>query len=202
MSQRMAQDEPAGGGPPLSYEPRAPATQFPERHSAPLTSGDLETELARHHRAAYGWALACCRWDRSAAEDVLQTAYLRIVDGRARFGGRSAFRTWLFGVIRRTASEERRRRALGRFLPLSRWNGRDPRADPAGEVVRAEASARLLEALRRLPARQRELLHLVFYQGLSIAEAASVLGVSLGTARTHYQRGKARLRQWLGEEDQ
>ena len=51
-----------------------------------------------------------------------------------------------------------------------------------------------------LPARQRELLHLVFYHDLSIAEAAGILGVAVGTARTHYERGKARLRQWLGEE--
>jgi RNA polymerase sigma-70 factor (ECF subfamily) len=55
-------------------------------------------------------------------------------------------------------------------------------------------------ALRRLPARQRDLLHLVFYQDLSIGEAADVLGVSIGTARTHYERGKARLRRLLGEE--
>jgi RNA polymerase sigma-70 factor (ECF subfamily) len=68
-------------------------------------------------------------------------------------------------------------------------------------LTRAETTARLVEALRRLPPRQRELLHLVFYQDLSIAEAADVLGVSLGTARTHYERGKARLRGLLGEED-
>jgi RNA polymerase sigma-70 factor (ECF subfamily) len=165
-----------------------------------LISGDLEAELARHHRAAYGWALACCRWDRSAAEDVLQTAYLKIVDGRARFGGRSEFRTWLFGVIRRTAGEERRRRAIRRWLPLSP-NGRDPGADPATEVVRAESGARLIAALRQLPGRQRDVLHLVFYQEMSIAEAGEVLGLSVGTARTHYERGKARLRTLLGEEE-
>lgn len=132
----------------------------------------------------------------------MQATYLKIVDGRARFGGRSAFKTWLFGVIRRTAAEERRRRMLGRLLPLSRFNGRDPAADPAAQVVRAEATARLVDALRRLPPRQRELLHLVFYQDLSIAEASDVLGVSVGTARTHYERGKARLRRLLGEEDE
>jgi RNA polymerase sigma-70 factor (ECF subfamily) len=175
-------------------------THHRERHRAAVIPGDLEAELARHHGAAYGWALACCRWDASAAEDVLQAAYLKIVDGRARFGGRSAFRTWLFGVIRRTAAEERRRRAIGRFLPLSRFNGRDPAADPAERLARAESTLRLVAALRRLPPRQRELLHLVFYQDLSIAEAADVLGVSVGTARTHYERGKHRLRGMLGEE--
>jgi RNA polymerase sigma-70 factor (ECF subfamily) len=165
-----------------------------------LSPGELEADLARHHGAAFGWALACCRWDRTSAEDVLQAAYLKILDGRARFGGRSAFKTWLFGVIRRTAAEERRRRAIGRFVPLARFNGRDPRADPAAEVARAETTARLIQALRLLPTRQRELLHLVFYQDLSIAQSAEVLGVSVGTARTHYERGKARMRRLLGEE--
>jgi len=137
------------------------------------------------------------------AEDVLQTAYLKIVDGRARYAGRSAFRTWLFGVIRRTAGEERRRRAVRRVLPLAglddRHAPRAPGPDPADVLARAESSMRLVEALRLLPSRQREVLHLVFYHELSIAEAAAVMRVSLGTARTHYERGKARLRTLLGE---
>ncbi len=170
-----------------------------------MTSSELETELARHHRAAFGWALACCRWDRPTAEDVLQTTYLKILDGRARFAERAQFRTWLYGVIRRTAAEERRRRALGRFLSLSRLhghgNGLAPGPDPATAAAQADANARLVAALSALPARQRELLHLVFYQELSIAEAADVLGVGVGTARTHYQRGKARLRDLLGDEE-
>jgi RNA polymerase sigma-70 factor (ECF subfamily) len=170
-----------------------------------VTPSELEAELAHHHRAAFGWALACCRWDRSTAEDVLQATYLKVLDGRARYGGRAAFQIWLFGVIRRTAAEERRRRAVGRFLPLSWLNGRrDERAqapDPETASMRADASARLIAALRLLPTRQRELLHLVFYHDLSIARAAEVLGVAVGTARTHYQRGKARLRELLGEED-
>jgi DNA-directed RNA polymerase specialized sigma24 family protein len=52
-----------------------------------------------------------------------------------------------------------------------------------------------------LTQRQRQLLHLVFYQDLTIADAAGVLGVSIGTARTHYERGKQRLREMLTLED-
>jgi DNA-directed RNA polymerase specialized sigma24 family protein len=48
-----------------------------------------------------------------------------------------------------------------------------------------------------LPSRQRDVLHLVFYQEMTVEEAADVLGVSVGTARTHFARGKGRLREIL-----
>src|SRR5207253_2938501 len=85
-----------------------------------MSSEDLAAQLEQLHAAAFGWALSCCSWDRTTAEDVLQASYLKILDGRARFGGRSSFRTWVFGVIGRTAPEARRRTALGRWLPLAR----------------------------------------------------------------------------------
>ena len=163
---------------------------------------DLERQLEEHHEAAFGWALSCCGWDRATAQDVLQTAYLKVLQGRAKFAGRSSFRTFLFGVIRRTAAEHRRAGMLRRVLPLSRLDGRpegrSSEIDPAMAVERSEEAAHLVAALRALPGRQREVLHLVFYQDLSIAEAAEVIGVSLGTARTHYERGKQRLRGLLG----
>jgi RNA polymerase sigma-70 factor (ECF subfamily) len=65
-----------------------------------MDRAELERELERLHGASWGWALACCGRDRGAAEDVLQSAYLKVLSGRARFDGRSAFRTWMFGVVR------------------------------------------------------------------------------------------------------
>jgi RNA polymerase sigma factor (sigma-70 family) len=159
---------------------------------------DLDAELLEHNKAAFGWALACCRWDRATAEDVLQTAYLKVLDGRARFGGQAEFRAFLFGVIRRTAMEERRRRAVRAALTLGL--GVESSVDGFAPIERNEESRRLLSALEKLSARQREVLHLVFYQDLTIAAAADVLGISLGSARVHYERGKAQLRRHLGEE--
>jgi RNA polymerase sigma-70 factor (ECF subfamily) len=52
------------------------------------------------------------------AEDALQTAYLKILQGRARYNGRAAFKTWLFAVIRTTDADERRRQWL-RYFRLS-----------------------------------------------------------------------------------
>ena len=61
----------------------------------------------------------------------------------------------------------------------------------------------LLQSVTQLPRRQREVLHLVFYQDLTVEEASRVLTISLGTARTHFERGKRRLRDILSQtEDQ
>jgi len=159
--------------------------------------------LASHHAAAFGWALACCRWDGDQAADVVQGAYLLVLEGRARFEGRSSFRTWLFGVIRKVAAGERRRALLRRMVPLAALGGGDPEDHrPGADLALAhdETVSRLRAALGALPARQREVLHLVFYQDLTIEEAGGVMGVSLGTARTHYERGKAALRRRLDRE--
>ena len=160
----------------------------------------LERELEALHAQSFAWALVCCGHDRADAEDALQSAYLRVLDGSARFGGRSTFRTWLFGVIRRTAAQERRRRWwLGRH-----GNGRsaEEHADDAPNadlcLERREREERLVTALRRLPGRQQEVLELVFYHEMTIEEAGEVIGVALGTARTHYERGKKNLLRSLG----
>ncbi|MBV8201235.1 MAG: RNA polymerase sigma factor [Acidobacteria bacterium] len=166
-------------------------------------SGDPAWQLEELHPASFGWALACCRWDREEAEEVLQTAYLKVLDGRARYGERSSFRTWLFAVIHRTAAERRRGRWL-RQLATAHWlDGHvrpAPAATPEAVAGGSEAALALRQALGGLPVRQREVLHLVFYQDLTVEAAAQVLGISVGTARTHYHRGKASLRQALARE--
>ena len=166
-----------------------------------MSPAALELELERLHPMALGWSLACCGGDRVAAEEALQASYLKILDGHARFEGRASFRTWLFAVVRRTAAEQRRRVALRRLFPLGFLAATpDGRPDPASALVRSETTSRLVAALSCLPPRQREVLHLVFYQDLTVAAAAEVMGVSLGTARTHYERGKAALRKLLQED--
>ncbi len=156
------------------------------------------------HPASFAWALWCCGRRREEAEEVLQSAYLKVFEGAASFDGDSSLRTWFFGVIRRTAAEQRRRRWLRQQL-LERWFVAPPEASPAPgpETVAAasESSRALLRALGGLSARQREVLHLVFYQDLTIEEASRILKISLGTARTHFARGKRQLREVLASPD-
>lgn len=158
-----------------------------------MAPSEIEDELERLHVASYAWALACCGRDREEAEDVLQACYLKVLEGRARFGGHSSFKTFLFGVIRRTASEVRRRNALRRLF-LADW-GRG-QGQPAAS--QPEERLTLLCALARLPRRQRQVLELVFSMGLTVEEASETLGISIGSARVHYDRAKRRVAKLVG----
>jgi RNA polymerase sigma-70 factor (ECF subfamily) len=158
----------------------------------------LERELEALHTASFGWALACCARDRDEAADVLQEVYWKVLSGRARHGERSSFKTWLFGVIRLTAIEHRRWRFVRRReIPTA-----DPIDVPApsAPLVDRQTAEAIARALGQLSEKQREILHLVFYEGLSIAEASEVMRVSLGTARVHYERGKASMLEILTKE--
>ncbi len=188
---------------PASHERRGRDTHQCERRLSgvetspcmdqPIDRAGLAAALKRHHEAAWAWAMVCCRQDRDVAHDVLHEAYLKVIEERARFHGRSAFKTWLFGVIRLTALAVRRRTfLLGLIL--------DPIEDHPNLVAAPEepallaTSRRLRREVMALPKRQRELVALVFEHDLTIDEAGAVLGISPGACRRHYARAKARLR--------
>ncbi|HET6978876.1 MAG TPA: RNA polymerase sigma factor [Pyrinomonadaceae bacterium] len=156
---------------------------------------ELKAELEKLHPASFGWALSCCRQNHAEAEEVLQTVYLKILQGKAVFRGESKLQTWLFAVIRKTAISERRKQI---FRLVSSNQTSEVRVEV--EFERSEMQRRFQEALVHLPARQRETLHLVFYQDLSLSEAAAVMNVSVGSARRHYERGKKRMREALDRE--
>ena len=160
----------------------------------------MEAALAAIHAESFSWALACCHRDRFLAEEVLHVAYVKVLDGSARFDGRSSLKTFLFGVIRKTALEQRRARWLS-ARRLTQWftsrTESQPPADPEAAAIREERTRALAAALARLSGRQREVLHLVFSHDLTIEQAAGVLGIATGSARQHYERGKMRLRELL-----
>lgn len=155
----------------------------------------LRRELLALHARSFAWTMCCCGYQRQEAEDVLQTVYLKIAEGKARFGGRSSLKTWLFAVIRNTAAQQRR----WAFVRRPRRQQPDPVGTPEQSLQQAETADQVRRGLLKLSRRQREILELVFYQELTIEAAAKVSGVSLGTARTHYKRGKAAMLQQLQE---
>ena len=168
----------------------------------PMDIAELKNELEKLHSASFGWAMSCCRRDHAEAEEVLQTVYLKIFEGKARYRGEASLKTWLFAVIRKTAIGEYRKRLLRNLVFIGGLDKRDDAATTETAPVafeKSELHKQFRVALAKLPPRQREALHLVFYEDLSLSEAAAVMGISIGSARQHYDRGKKHLREWLSE---
>jgi RNA polymerase sigma factor (sigma-70 family) len=168
--------------------------------SAEQTAAEI---AARHHAGLFRFALAIAGGDRHEAEEIVQSSYLEVLEGRADLNGANDPRAFLFGVTRRVAASRRRRRSiLGRILRLDFERQETPhQADPEQESAGAEIAGRVRAAMRELEGRQVEVAALVFSEGLTVEQAAAAMGVSVGSARTHYHRAKLKLARLLEESD-
>src|SRR5688572_31238181 len=107
---------------------------------------ELKAELQKLHPASFGWALSCCRQNRSDAEEVLQTVYLKVLQGKAIYRGESKLQTWLFAVIRKTAMSERRKQWLRSLISIPATTS-EVHTERESEFERSEMQQRFHQAL-------------------------------------------------------
>jgi RNA polymerase sigma-70 factor, ECF subfamily len=131
--------------------------------------------------------------DRTAAEDVTAAAFERAYRRRRTYRPRrGSERAWLYGIARNAALDELRRRKRSATLHTE---PPDPEAGPAEETAEQTVRAATVRAaLQHLDARDRELIALKFYAGLSNPELARVLRVSESNAGTMLHRAVTKLR--------
>lgn len=165
----------------------------------PNVRGSITSLLEQHHNDCYGWALHCCDRDREKASEILQTAYLKILEKQHTFKAASAFKTWIFIVIKNTALDATRaqRKSRKRMVGGLPFQHVAYETDSAGAIDEKQQNAFFLEALHRLSERQRQIMQLVFYHDFSINQAAGILHISPGSARRHYDRAKKVLADWF-----
>lgn len=137
--------------------------------------------------------------DPAAAADVVAEVFLRVVESTGGHeAGRGPARAWLTGIARNVLADHVRR-GVRREAAYGRLRGRrlldEASTERLVERIDAADSARaVLRTLASLPQGQRELVELVAVDGLSLTEAAAVLGVSAGAARVRYHRARRTLR--------
>lgn len=153
--------------------------------------------VAEHRTVALRVAYAIAGPD---AEDATQEAFIKAYRNLDRFRAESAFRPWLLTIV---ANEARNgRRSAGRRGNLALRVAARREADVASaedEAVRAEGRQALLDAVATLGERDREIVALRFFAGLSEAEMATALDVPAGTVKSRLSRALARLRAALPE---
>ena len=128
--------------------------------------------------------------DRTAAEDLVQEAFIRLSrsSGRIRRGGNAA--AYLRSIVINLARDHNRRGLVSlRHRPPALPDAPSAEEDATHRADRQE----VIDALRSLPRRQRDCVTLRYYLDLSIADIAETLGLSSNTVKTHLQRGLASL---------
>jgi RNA polymerase sigma-70 factor (sigma-E family) len=141
-------------------------------------------------RTAY---LICGDWHW--AEDLTQNAFIRLAQGWHRIRDPRAMDAYLRTCLVRAYLAEVRRVWRRRERPVAEAPEPAVVGDDAEDTVRRVVFA---EALGRLPPRQRVTLVCRYYQGLDVAETATVLGCSEGTVKSQTARGLVALRRELG----
>ena len=165
---------------------------------------------------------------RAVAEEVVQDTWTAVLEGIDRFKGRSALRTWIFGILLNIArtrgkrekrtlpfSSLRRRAEEGRDEPAvdpDRFQGRgdeqpgawaSPPAEwlePERKLATDESRRVLLSAIAELPPRQRDVIVLRDVQGFSAEEARNALDISETNQRVLLHRARSKVRAALEKE--
>ncbi len=153
-------------------------------------------EFEALHDEAFNWACSCCHYDEDHAKDVLQQVYVEIISNRAVFRGESTLRTWLFGVIRNVARRLQRTQNSAELLKekVKFFMGEVECNDEVLQThERNRLSHEVIQAISSLPAMQRQVVELVYYREFTLTEAAEVLGIGIGSTRTHFHRAKQAL---------
>ena len=170
--------------------------------------------LSRHEKPLWNFVRRFVG-DASAAEDLLQEAFMRVIGSASTWQPQAKFSTWLYTIARNLCTDHARRRELRHAMSLDGHAGRTEDAEGSGPLLldrlrgaeqgaeRAlldrEIAARVDQALARLPLEQREVFLMREAMDLSFAEIAVAVGASLPTVKSRMRYALERLRVALDE---
>jgi RNA polymerase sigma-70 factor (ECF subfamily) len=155
--------------------------------------GKLGLLFERHHLALFDF-LSRMTGDRTAAEDMVQDVFVRMLKYRATFRDEGRFQTWMFRIARNARADYFRER--GAVDEVSD-EGIDPAAEtpgPARLLEMGEDVALLKRALLRLRADRRELIIFTRYRGMKHDEIGELLGIDAGAVKVRIHRAMKELR--------
>jgi RNA polymerase sigma-70 factor (ECF subfamily) len=142
-------------------------------------------ELIRiFYKDIYAYLRRLCG-NRTEAEDLTQQTFLKVWSSLDGFAGRSKFSTWLYRIAYNTFIDFKRRNTTGAKQNSDQWwhECLDSNPGPFANAAERQLAQRLYEAVDLLDDDKKHVVHLHYYQGLSIRETAKVLNVATSTVK-------------------
>lgn len=153
------------------------------------------TLVERYDRAVYHLSYRTLR-DVDEARDATQEAFFKAFRSLRTFKPGAKFSTWIFAIAYHACCDRlnRRKRFTGEEMP----ERADAAPGPEAQVIALDEASRLRTAIDALPEKYRTVITLFHLQGKQYEEIATVLGLPMGTVKTHLFRAKEHLRRLLG----
>lgn len=187
----------------LAEAPRARVRAEPEDGDlvAMTLRGNREafaTLVQRYDRAVYHLAYRTLR-DVEEARDAAQEAFFKAYRSLRTFKPGAKFSTWIFAITYHACCDRlnRRKHYAGNELP----ERADASPGPEQQVIALDEASRLRAAIESLPEKYRAVITLFHLQGRQYEEIAAVLGLPMGTVKTHLFRAKEQLRRLLSGQE-
>jgi len=156
----------------------------------------VKKELEKLHQNAFHWALSCTGFSEYLAEEVLQESYYRLLKNIDKYDIGQPLKPWFFTIIRNTSKDIFRKKQC-------QVDKEDSYAQQAKfyktssqvlSIQKAKDQKQIKTFLSMLSSREREIIDLVYYQQLTIKEAAQVMNVKEGSASSYLKSAKKRLK--------
>jgi RNA polymerase sigma-70 factor, ECF subfamily len=163
--------------------------------------------VRRHQKGLYDFLKRLCL-DHASACDLVQKTWLGVFRSRSQFQGRSSFKTWLFSIALNKFRDWKRQRRADRLVFKDKDDAfggswaemiADPGPQALENLVSQEMKRDLLKALDALPENYRQVLTLLYQQGLTIKETAGILNKTPDNIKITSYRALRRHRKILGE---
>lgn len=124
------------------------------------------------------------------AKDITQEVFVKALESLSKFRGESSLKTWLYRIAANMASNSLRKRKVRTFFSISKDNSYEelPEGSPNPEehFTNTELEQKFLNALSKLPKKQRETFALRYFEEMPYAEISELLGVSVGALKANY----------------
>jgi RNA polymerase sigma-70 factor (ECF subfamily) len=164
---------------------------------------DAACELLEIHYAdVYSYLRRLCG-SRTDAEDLTQQTFLKVWSSLDGFKGRSKFSTWLHRIAHNTYIDWQRRNASSVQSNTDQWWQEciEQNPGPFADLAKRQLARQLYGAVDGLDENKKQVVHLHYYQGLSIRETAKVLGVATSTVKYRLREVLKALRAIMGVEE-
>lgn len=130
--------------------------------------------------------------------DLIQSTFVACIEAKDRYEGTGAFKSYLLGIaFRRLCRHYRSAQRFAARVDFASVSACDLAPSPSQLIAARQEQRLILAALRRIPLAHQVLLELIFWEDFTAADAAAVLEIPLGTAKSRIRRAQQLLREQL-----